>query len=183
MEREIGIPLAAVVERRKVDHPWADWSWRPVAVIPGESSLKDWSELESGDGWTRFHAGTEKLMLYRTDTEAYRVALSQEEPKVYVVLRPDEEGDADRPYRLAAITASPYEAQDFLDSGEELVEPVAMPVALVAIVQRFIDAHHVDEPFKKRKRDRIDPEASKFGKEPIFAKGRSGGAGQQENEP
>ena len=50
------------------------------------------------------------------------------------------------------MTVCPYEAQDYLDSGEEIVEAVAMPEGVVAFVQAYIDEHHVDEPFYKRKR-------------------------------
>ena len=50
------------------------------------------------------------------------------------------------------VTVCPFEAQDYLDSGEDLVEPVAMPAPLVALVQRFVDEHHVDQPLYKRQR-------------------------------
>ena len=53
------------------------------------------------------------------------------------------------------MTASPYEAQDYLDSGEEIVEAVPAPEGLVAWISAFIQAHHVDEPFKKRKQSRV----------------------------
>ena len=39
----------------------------------------------------------------------------------------DELEDEDKEYNLHKVTASAYEAQDYSDSGEYLVEPVAMP--------------------------------------------------------
>ena len=60
---------------------------------------------------------------------------------------------------MHVITASSaYEAQDYLDSGEEIVEPVPMPDGLIAWIKDFTDTHFVEEPFIKRKRDkkRID---------------------------
>ena len=38
--------------------------------------------------------------------------------------------------------------------GDDLVEAVPMPDGLIAWVQAFIDRHHVDQPFVKRKRKR-----------------------------
>jgi Protein of unknown function (DUF3305) len=175
MPREVSISVGVVVAKVKIDHKWADWSWRPVAVIPGAPPIDEWREIASGEGWTHYHCGTVPLTLYRSDTEAYRVALSDNPPRVYVVLRHDEEGDEDRPYFVETVTASPYEAQDFQDSAEDLVEAVPMPPGLIAWVQAFIDEHHVDKKFVKRRRDRVDPDAQKFGKEPIFSKHRRGG--------
>ena len=43
--------------------------------------------------------------------------------------------------------------------GDDLVEAVPMPDGLIAWVQAFIDRHHVDQPFVKRKRKRAKAEA------------------------
>ena len=69
--------------------------------------------------------------------------------------RADQEEDADHDMDLVAVTASPYEAQDFCDTGEEIVEPVAIPAGLVAWMRDFVDRHHVEEEFHKRRRDRL----------------------------
>jgi hypothetical protein len=47
-----------------------------------------------------------------------------------------------------------------------------MPPDLVAWVQAFVDKHHVDEPFYKRKRKRYDPDEAGFGRRPDAARGR-----------
>jgi len=95
------------------------------------------------------HAGSRDGL---SGTEAYLTTLSMEPPSVYVVLRPAE--DADHPHEVEpfAVTASAFEAQDYLDSGEETVEPVLAPPGLVAWIREFTEAHHVEEEFKKRKR-------------------------------
>jgi hypothetical protein len=173
MAHKISIPVGVVVAKVKIDHKWADWSWRPVAVIPGAPPVDGWKMIDSGEGWTHYHCATLPLTLYRSDTEAYRVALSDTPPRVYVVLRRDEEGDEDHPYFVEAVTASPYETQEFQDSAEGILEAVPMPPGLAAWVQAFVDEHHVDEKFVKRRRDRPEPEAPTFGKEPIFAKRRN----------
>lgn len=158
MERVRTMPLGVVVERRQIDNPWQDHEWRPVAVIPGAGPVDGWRQLNSGAGWTQYHAATLPLELHRKETEAYRTALAENPPVLYVVLRPGEEADEPEVVPFL-VTASPYEAQDYLDSGDDIVEPVLMPDAVVAWVQVFVDKHHVDEPFHKRRRRRADEDA------------------------
>ena len=81
--------------------------------------------------------------------------LCAEVPCVYVVMRP---GAAEAPFELELATVSPYEAQDYTDSGEEIVEKVPMPAMLRSWVEDFVSVHHEEEVFVKRKRDkkRID---------------------------
>ncbi|MFQ6547961.1 DUF3305 domain-containing protein [Aestuariibius sp. 2305UL40-4] len=139
---------------------WAKWSWRAVAVLPG-AAPSDWKVLRKDGDAVEFHAATVPMELYRTDTEAYLHELQAESPSIYVVMR---QGTAERPEILLA-TASPYEGQDYCDSGEELVERVPMPSALRAMVERFVAEHHEEEEFVKRKRDkkRIDREVDGVG--------------------
>ncbi len=175
MEKELSMPLGVVVERRAIDNPWQDWSWRPVAVIPGAGEVEAWTELDRDENSVRYHAATLPVVIHRKETEAYRQNLSNNPPVVYVVLEPDTHPDAVHEYKPASVTVSPYEAQDSLDSGEEIVEGVTMPDGMIAWVQAFIDEHHVDEPFKKRKRRRYATHDVEFGKPPPVAKKRGDG--------
>jgi hypothetical protein len=179
IERMISMTLGVVIERREIDNPWQQYNWRPVAVIPGAPAVEGRKVLRQGDGWVHYHAATLPLELHRRETEAYKVNLAGERPSVYVVMREDEDSDADG-YFPFCITASPYEAQDYLDSGEEIVEGVLMDDGLIAWVQGFIDKHHVDEPFYKRKRKPYDPNESGFSRRPEARPGgsrREGGDG------
>ncbi len=149
------MPLGVVLKRSPGVTRWAKWSWKPIAVLPGASDGA-WKVLREDDGVVEFHAATLDLELHRTDAEAYRVSLTMEPPAVFVVLRQDDDGP--HAVKVHAVTMSAYEAQDYLDSGEEIVEPVPMPAGLIAWVREFTDAHFRDEAFIKRKRDkkRID---------------------------
>lgn len=163
------LPLGVVVERRKVDTPWKVHSWRPVTIFAGAPPLDpkgDWTLLGRGEDWAHFHAGTLPLDLFRRETEGYRLNLSQEPPRLFVVMRSGEAADSRNEVVPFLVTACPYEAQDYLDSGEELVEAVAMPPDVVAFVQAYIDAHHVDEPFHKRKRKRHEEADDSFARRP-----------------
>ena len=65
---------------------------------------------------------------------------------------------------VAGVTASPFDAQDYADNGEDIVEPVPMPDTLVAWLSAFVGQHHVDQEFVKRRRDRVAVEAVEDGK-------------------
>lgn len=170
MDRIEKMAVGIVVERRMSSHPWQDHLWLPVAVIPGAAPMDPsgpWRELDREGGRVLFHAGTLEVELYRTDTDAYLEAMAGDAPVLFVVLR--EDPDSAHEVSPCAATVSLYEAQDFLDTGEDIVERIPMPPAMAAWVQEFIDTHHVDQPFEKRKRTRYD------GKKKKPARGRGSG--------
>ena len=155
MDKQETLPLGVVLERRRSAHPWADHTWHPVAVLPGAPPCDpkgEWTVLREEEGVTGYHAGTLPLDLFPRETEGYKVNLSQVPPRLFVVLRSGEDAESTHEVVPFLVTVCPYEAQDYLDSGEELVEAVAMPPDVVAFVQAYVDRHHVDEPFYKRKR-------------------------------
>ena len=171
------LPLGIVLERRAVDNPWIDHRWRAVAVIAGAqplSPLGDWTRLGAEEGWAHFHAGTLSLELFPKETEGYKVNLSQDPPRLYVVLRNEEEGLCDHEVLPFLVTACPYEAQDYLDSGEEQVDVVPMPEGVIAFVQDYVERHHVDEPFHKRKRKRAETADEVFARRPAGRNARKG---------
>ena len=146
------MPVGIVVERRDSSHPWVDHIWMPVAVMPGAPPMDPagpWKMLKQGDGREQYLAGTLDIEIWRTDTEAYLDCLSADPPQVYVVLREDIEGEHEVMPFLA--TVSTYEAQDCADAGEDIVEGVPMPETVKTWLQAFVDAHHTQEPFKKRR--------------------------------
>lgn len=166
MAQSESMPVGVVVAREDIDNAWEDHIWRPVGILPGAPEVEGWKELRRGEGWVQYHAATLPLELFRKETEAYKYNLAGREPVVYVVLAEDEEA-GEFPFQVHLVTASPYEAQDYLDSGEEIVEPILMPEGVVAWISTFVEEHHKDEKFKKRKRDEVDLEEHKFGSEPI----------------
>ena len=144
--------MGVVIRRLPGVTRWASYSWKAVAVLPG-AGIADWQELRREGEAIEYHAATLSLDLHGAETEAYLHGLSAEVPSIYVVMREsDNEGDV--PLDVLLVTASPYEAQDYTDSGEEIVEKVPMPAGLMAWVQDFVTAFHEDEVFVKRKRDK-----------------------------
>lgn len=165
------IHVGVVIAREDLDSKWEDHVWRPVGVLHGEPKLTAWQELKQGPGWAHFYGGSFTMELFRKETDAYKFNLDGKEPVIYVVLsEPDDlDDDDDRvcPYDVHLVTASPYEAADYLDSGDQIIEPVAMPDSLFAAISAFVDENHVEEKFKKRKRDEVKLEEHKFGQEPL----------------
>ncbi len=150
------ISLGVVLERRETGNQWQPHAWTALAVIPG-AEPSAWKLLKQGDGWAQYLAGTMDLELYPKETEGYLLNLSQPEPSVYVVINPDEEEEHGAV--LFLLTVCPYEAESYTESdGDDvIVDRVAMPPDVHAWVQGFVETHHVDQPFKKRKQKPSHP--------------------------
>lgn len=146
------IPVGVVMRRTPGVTKWVPFSWRAVAVLPGAADAS-WKLMQEEGEAAEFHAATRNVTLYVSDTEAYVHELGARVPSVYVILRQATD-QTDGPFEVLEVTASPYEAQDYADSGEELVERVAMPPALLNWVISFVETYHVEEEFVKRKRNK-----------------------------
>ncbi|WBU41665.1 DUF3305 domain-containing protein [Marinobacter alkaliphilus] len=157
------LPVGAVVRRTPGVTRWARDIWTPVAVIPGAPEAF-WKDMVRNGDVVDYHAGTVTMELFRADVEGYLVSLNMAVPSVWVVLDRDTTGQSPAGWVVTTITASAHEALDTLDSGESIVEPVPIPESLAAWIKEFIDMHFVDEPFKKRRRDRVDVDAVEEGK-------------------
>ena len=152
------MPVGVVMRKTPGVTRWVPFVWTASAVLPGAGSA-DWRELRREGEVIEYHAATPTLELHGAETEAYVHGLQSQVPSVYVVLREiEDDDDRDCPWEVLLITASPYEAQDYTDSGDDLVEKVPMPAGLRAWVEAFVEEFHEEEEFIKRKRDkkRID---------------------------
>ncbi|WP_119461917.1 DUF3305 domain-containing protein [Rhodospirillaceae bacterium SYSU D60014] len=151
MAKNESMRVGVVVERRKIDHPWQEYAWRPVAVVPGAPSTDGWRLLHEEGERARYLAGGLSIELFPGETGGYRHNLSQKVPVVFVILRSgdDESGPPFKPFHT---TVCPYEAEEYLDGGDDTVEAVPMPEAIAAWVGAYVAAYHRDVPFKKRKR-------------------------------
>ena len=149
------VPLGIVMRKTPGVTRWVKWNWMPVAVLPFADESK-WKLLRSEGECEEYHAATLPMELHAADAEAYMAGLATRPPCVYVVMRQD-----DDEIDFVTLTASPYEAQDYADTGEEVVEKVVMPEGLVAIIRDFANIHYEEDVFIKRKRrkwseDRVD---------------------------
>ncbi|KPP99381.1 DUF3305 domain-containing protein [Marinobacter sp. HL-58] len=157
------LQVGAVVRQSPGVTRWAKHIWKPVAVIPGAPEAF-WKELVREGDVVDYHAGTVTMGLFRADVEAYLVSLNMTVPSVWIVMDRDESRQSPSGWFVSAITASAYEAQDALDSGESIVEPVPIPESMAAWIKEFVDMHYIEEPFKKRRRKEINVDGVEDGK-------------------
>ncbi len=150
-KKSLSLPLGIVLRKSPGVTRWMRWVWKAVAVLPGAAPA-NWRELRRDGEVVEYHAVTVPLELWRTDTEAYLTELSTKIPSIYVVMR--ETPSAENPLEVVLATASPYEGQDYADNGEDIVELVPMPPALMALIHDWIEQHHTEERFVKRRRDK-----------------------------
>lgn len=170
MGHAIVIPLGVVVARERISHPWQEYRWRPVSVFLDAPPVDEWRKLRGDPDQELYHAATLPLELHGKETTSYRVNLANGEPSIYVVTRDDPDPSGKHPIDVHHVTASPFEAQSFGTMGLDTVESVTMPDRLLAIVEDFIETHHVEERFQKGQREpQAAAEEYQFGKEPIFA--------------
>jgi hypothetical protein len=149
---EIGV----IVERQALDNPWIDHAWRPIAVLAGTPAAAPWTVLGETPQATRYYAGAFQLEFFGSETTMYRENLRSGKPSLWVSLRP-----ADTPpgVVLHRVTADPAEGEALTEPGTDVIETVPMPPEIQSRLAAFVEAHHVERPFVKRKRDRANPEA------------------------
>ena len=150
------IAVGVIVERSKGMNEWTEYLWRPVDVLIGAPVTPAWTKLGGDDERTRFYCGSTQIEFHRTETANYRSNLATGKPQLWVALRPV---DSNPPYELFAVTADPAEGEALTESGNNIVEPVAMPEVVEAALTGFIAEHHVERTVYKRKRERGNPEA------------------------
>jgi hypothetical protein len=151
----VSIPVGVVVDRIKAESQWIDFIWQPTAVLVGQPDVQPWTLLSGDSDRASFYAGSTSIDLYRSDTGNYRDNLLGDS-RLWVVLTPTE---SNPPYSLFMVTADPTEGEAQTETGVNLVEAVAMPDAVRAVLDTFVAEHHVEQTFYKRKRDRANPEA------------------------
>lgn len=154
MKDHESLPVGVVVTRRRIGHPWQEFSWHATEAVPGAPDVVEWRLLRQADAKTAYLAATLPLDLYPGETADYRHNLSQRQPMIYVVMRCDA-ADGERPIRPFHVTASPAEAQDYLD-GDEVVDAVPMPEEVAAWLQDYVARFHVERAFVKRDRSARD---------------------------
>jgi len=162
------VPLCVILARKNADSPWADYTWEPVSVVLDAPKGVHGKIAREGDGWTHYFMECSPMELHRKDAPAYRECVHEEDKaSLWVVLAEEDDGKETLPYYVQLVTASPYEAQDYLDSGELLVEAVEMPELLRAYIKDYVERCPGEEEFIKRKQKKKFHEDHNFGQQPL----------------
>lgn len=154
MAREV-LKFGVVAQSRPPVTKWAGRQVRPYAVLPAVPDTAPYTLLSEEDGVETWYLGAHDLILHTGDTGHYRDNLTGSRPGVWVVLG---ETENIRKADIRLVTVDPYEGEGFaLDTGV-IVDVVGMPDVLRMKLEDFIARHHVEIPFKKRKRKPVDVE-------------------------
>lgn len=134
--RLASMPVAFIMERRVVRHPWADEAWAAVAVVP-DRGLPPLQDLQSeGDSRQLYLVSGLQLELYPDENDGYFENCVAPEPKVFVL------------WRMLHGRAMPVQASvsyaegtRMLDSGES-ADGVAMPQEIHDWLSAYLQAHY-----------------------------------------
>jgi hypothetical protein len=150
------LTIGVVVERRALDNPWVDHVWLPSSILPDAPPVEPWTVLIDHGAVREVYAGPHVISFFSTDTTNYRDNLASGAPKIWVSLR---RRDGEPPVSVLGVTADPAEGEAFTEAGDDIVEALAMPSEIAVRLAAFVEAHHVEREFLKRRRDRAAPEA------------------------
>ena len=154
MARE-DMTIGVVVERRALDNPWVDHVWVPSSILPDAPAVEPWTVLIDHGHVRQVYAGAHVISFFSTDTAHYRDNLASGAPKIWVSLR---RRDGEPPVSVVGVTADPAEGEAFTEAGDDIVDAVAMPTEIALRLAEFVETHHVEREFVKRRRDRAAPE-------------------------
>jgi hypothetical protein len=130
-----------------VSHPpankWSKRNLRPAAVLADLPTLEPGMVMaERGDVRT-VYLGDHAVELHSGETRHYIDNLTAGRPSLWVAM-----DDA----KVQLVTVDPYEGEALASDTERMVEALPMPPVIAARIRAFVDAHHVEEKFYKRKR-------------------------------
>lgn len=151
---EESIAVGVIVEKRKAASAWIDHTWSPVAVLPGLPEAASMTLIETLPDGERYYLGAARVTLASVDTANYRDNMMSGAPKLWVAMREDH---PEAGLVLVAVTADPAEGEAHTETGTNIVDTVPMVPEIAHFVAQFVDTHHVEREFFKRKRDRADP--------------------------
>jgi hypothetical protein len=165
------IHFSLIFERHASTHPWLDWEWKVAGMMPVSDVdiLREPRLLERGNAVSRWLGEPARVDLHRSDVEAYIYNLTSPQPSVFTVAQDREETVADGLiWQTRLVTLSSYQAEEYMSGeGGVLIGKLPMPDDVREWLEAFVALHFQDEPFRKRKRDRVDVDEHKFGQESL----------------
>ena len=130
------MPIAVIMQRRVIEHRWADEVWAAVAVMADRRALPRVQPLnESAAGESYLVSGLE-LQLFPDENEGYFENWIAPEPKVFIMWRMVD-GRA-MPLRASVSYA---EGTRMFDSGEA-ADGVAMPAEIHGWLAHYLREHY-----------------------------------------
>ena len=138
------MPIAVIMQRRAVQHRWADESWAAVGVVPDRGELPHVQVLSETAERDYYLVSGLNLELWTDENDGYYENCVAPESKIFVLWRMDE-GRA-MPVRASA---SYVEGTRMFDSGEQ-ADGVTMPAEIYAWVAGYLREHYQPKPRRGR---------------------------------
>ena len=196
--KHILIAVKIIFEKKLLDNKWQSHEWEihdlvlmdmksgdgyppinNVEILP----LRNFDEERRKSNLKNYFFAEASIDLHRAEAEAYAENLQSSDPAIYIVLREgfyDDEieesfEDDDIDVHLAEVSLSPYNIQDYEDSGEDIIKKVPLDGPISELLEKFVEQHFKPEEFIKRKRDRarIDENISRGGDQRLKGKNRN----------
>jgi hypothetical protein len=130
------MPIAVIMQRRIVVHPWTQDAWAAVAVVPDRGGLAPVQPLSRTDAREYYLVSGLQLELYPDENDGYFENWIAPEPKVFVMWRMQDE-------RAMPVQASVSygEGTRMFDSGE-CADGVAMPGEIHVWLADYLQKHY-----------------------------------------
>ena len=138
------MPIAVIMQRRAVQHIWADEAWAAVGVVPDRGDLPRLQVLSESPERDYYLVSGLELELYTDEHEGYYENAMSAESKVFVLWRM-EEGRA-MPVRASV---SYVEGTRMFDSGES-ADGVTMPAEIYAWLASYLRDNYQPKPRRGR---------------------------------
>ena len=147
--------LGVIAIRRPAVTRWGPGELRPVGVLEQAPETDPGTCITVDGGTETWYLGAADMVLHPGDTGHHRDNLQSGRPSIWVAIR----GQTPERAEIVCVTADPYEGEGLASDLDLKVEAVPMPGRVREFVAAFVAAHHVEIPFKKRKRLPHDPNA------------------------
>ena len=138
------MPIAVLMQRRTLQHRWADEAWEAVGVVPDRGDLPPVRMLSQSPERDYYLVSGLELELYPDENEGYYENCVAPESKVFVLWRM-ENGRA-MPVRASV---SYVEGTRMFDSGEN-ADGVTMSAEIYAWLAGYLRAHYQPKPRRGR---------------------------------
>lgn len=141
--------LAVVMLKTPSQHPWIEYSYQAVGVVPDDSDTAEPRLIHRGEDGEQYLIGGMTLKLYEDECESYYHNLMSPNPGCFIVAgeqsNPD---DMPEPY---LISLSFDEVHAYLE-GDEQVFAVDIPADLYRWAEAYVLTHYAAEKKTRRKR-------------------------------
>lgn len=143
------VPLTLVVERSDIQvGRWTTPRWQVLGVVAGEHLQPDLAAAVATASGSQCRLWSDlQLSLYKDGAESYWHNLQSKRPGLFVICRPDEDGEL-QPFM---VTADQNEAAAYMEA-DDTVLPADMPAEVYQWLEQFVIRHYKPQAPKKTHR-------------------------------